>query len=94
MHIPYYARATIRSALPTVPTSRQVEALDCCLCDKPFGGQLPVPLGPTMARDSPSCNCKFTPSSALIGAATSTEQYSLTTSLSSRSMVSCLEFKL
>ncbi|MCB5909653.1 hypothetical protein [Streptomyces pinistramenti] len=47
MHIPDYARAVIRSALPTVPTSRQVGALDCCLCDKPFGDRLPVPLGPT-----------------------------------------------
>ncbi|MFE9697903.1 hypothetical protein [Streptomyces sp. NPDC006270] len=47
MHIPGYARAMIRSALPTVPTSRQVGALDCCLCDKPFEDRLPVPLGPT-----------------------------------------------
>ncbi|MBT2524825.1 hypothetical protein J7E91_05090 [Streptomyces sp. ISL-99] len=47
MHIPDYARAMIRSALPTVPTSRQLGALDCCLCNKPFGDRLPVPLGPT-----------------------------------------------
>lgn len=47
MHIPNYAYAMIRSALPTVPTSRQVGALDCCLCDKPFEDRPPVPLGPT-----------------------------------------------
>lgn len=47
MHIPHYAYAMIRSALPTVPTSRQVGALDCCLCDKPFEDRTPVPLGPT-----------------------------------------------
>ncbi|MER8071360.1 hypothetical protein ABTZ59_24000 [Streptomyces sp. NPDC094034] len=47
MHIPDYAHAMIRSALPTVPTSRQVGALDCCLCDKPFEDRSPVPLGPT-----------------------------------------------
>ncbi|CAL9319111.1 hypothetical protein [Streptomyces sp. SudanB52_2052] len=48
MHIPAYARATIRAALPTVPTSRQVGALECCLCAEPFGEELaPVPLGPT-----------------------------------------------
>ncbi|MET8980371.1 hypothetical protein ABZX85_32675 [Streptomyces sp. NPDC004539] len=48
MHIPGYAHATIRSALPTVPTSRQVSALVCCFCDDPFGKDLaPVPLGPT-----------------------------------------------
>ncbi|WP_105976000.1 hypothetical protein [Streptomyces geranii] len=48
MHIPAYARATIRAALPTMPTSRQVGALECCLCAKPFGEELgPVPLGPT-----------------------------------------------
>ncbi|MEV5989156.1 hypothetical protein AB0L85_29900 [Streptomyces sp. NPDC052051] len=47
MHIPAYAYAVIRSALPTVPTSRQVGALDCCLCDAPFEDRLPVPLGPT-----------------------------------------------
>lgn len=47
MHIPGYAHALIRSALPTVPTARQVGALDCCLCNKPFEDRLPVPLGPT-----------------------------------------------
>ncbi|MFF2213021.1 hypothetical protein [Streptomyces antibioticus] len=47
MHIPAYAHAMIRSELPTVPTSRQVGALDCCLCNKPFEDRLPVPLGPT-----------------------------------------------
>ncbi|WP_018545481.1 hypothetical protein [Streptomyces sp. LaPpAH-108] len=48
MHIPAYAYATIRAALPTVPTSRQVGALECCLCSAPFGKDLgPVPLGPT-----------------------------------------------
>ncbi|MET8540577.1 hypothetical protein ABZW03_07965 [Kitasatospora sp. NPDC004799] len=47
MHIPTYARAAIRSALPLVPTSRQVGALDCCLCDQPFDGRATVPLGPT-----------------------------------------------
>ncbi|MGA5700160.1 hypothetical protein [Peterkaempfera bronchialis] len=48
MHIPSYAHATIRAALPTVPTSRQVDCLDCCLCDEPFDGRVPVPLGPTV----------------------------------------------
>ncbi|AKN68908.1 hypothetical protein QR97_02955 [Streptomyces sp. PBH53] len=48
MHIPAYAHATIRAALPTVPTSRQVGALDCCLCGEPFGADRgAVPLGPT-----------------------------------------------
>lgn len=48
MHIPAYARATIRAALPTVPSSRQVGALECCLCAEPFGEKpAPVPLGPT-----------------------------------------------
>ncbi|MEU0697782.1 hypothetical protein ABZ349_27885 [Streptomyces niveus] len=48
MHIPDYAHAMIRSALPNVPTSRQVGALDCCLCDEPFDDHRPpVPLGPT-----------------------------------------------
>ncbi|MEU8471151.1 hypothetical protein AB0F30_25170 [Streptomyces sp. NPDC029006] len=48
MHIPSYAHGTIRAALPTMPTSRQVGGLDCCLCDEPFGADLAaVPLGPT-----------------------------------------------
>lgn len=47
MHIPDYALAMIRSALPAFPTSRQVGALECCFCDKPFEDRLPVPLGPT-----------------------------------------------
>ena len=48
MHIPSYAHATIRAALPTMPTSRHVGALDCCLCDEPFGEERgAVPLGPT-----------------------------------------------
>ncbi|MEV5876625.1 hypothetical protein AB0L75_20805 [Streptomyces sp. NPDC052101] len=48
MHIPAYAHATIRAALPGRPTSRQVGGLHCCLCDEPFGEDLaPVPLGPT-----------------------------------------------
>jgi hypothetical protein len=48
MHIPAYAHATIRAALPDMPTSRQVGALDCCLCDEPFGEDRgAVPLGPT-----------------------------------------------
>lgn len=47
MHLPPYSHATIRSALPTVPTSRQVGGLDCCLCDEPFDGKAPIPLGPT-----------------------------------------------
>ncbi|MGW3283248.1 hypothetical protein ACWDR3_01220 [Streptomyces sp. NPDC001002] len=48
MHIPAYARDTIRAALPSMPTSRQVGALDCCLCDEPFDeARGPVPLGPT-----------------------------------------------
>lgn len=47
MHLPAYARATIRAALPTFPSSRHVEAVDCCLCDLPFGDRVVVPLGPT-----------------------------------------------
>ncbi|MCM2391071.1 hypothetical protein [Streptomyces albipurpureus] len=48
MHIPAYAHATIRAALPSVPTSRQVGGLDCCMCDESFGADLaPIPLGPT-----------------------------------------------
>lgn len=47
MHIPEYAHALIRSALPAVPTSRHVGAVDCCLCDRPFEDRLPVALGPT-----------------------------------------------
>lgn len=47
MHIPAYAHATIRATLPSVPTSRQVGGLDCCLCDKSFGaGLAAIPLGP------------------------------------------------
>lgn len=49
MHIPAYAHDAIRAAaLPSMPTSRQVGGLDCCLCDKPFGKDLAaIPLGPT-----------------------------------------------
>ncbi|MFF7649627.1 hypothetical protein ACFZCY_07190 [Streptomyces sp. NPDC007983] len=47
MHIPAYAHATIRAALPTIPTSRHVGCLDCCLCDVPFNDRVPVSLGPT-----------------------------------------------
>jgi hypothetical protein len=47
VHIPDYAVSVIRAAVPHVPTSRHVRALDCCLCDKPFEDRVPVPLGPT-----------------------------------------------
>lgn len=48
MHIPAYAHDTIRAAVPSMPTSRQVGGLDCCLCDEPFGEDLAaIPLGPT-----------------------------------------------
>lgn len=48
MHIPDYARSVVRGALPRVPTSRHVRALDCCFCNAPFGEELAaVPLGPT-----------------------------------------------
>ncbi|MFJ9769429.1 hypothetical protein ACIRUY_37065 [Streptomyces erythrochromogenes] len=49
MHIPAYAHDAIRAAaLPSMPTSRQVGGLDCCLCGKPFGKDLAaIPLGPT-----------------------------------------------
>ncbi|MEU7179661.1 MULTISPECIES: hypothetical protein [Streptomyces] len=48
MHIPAYAHAAIRAAVPNMPTSRQVGGQDCCLCDKPFGEDLAaIPLGPT-----------------------------------------------
>nr|WP_244320090.1 MULTISPECIES: hypothetical protein [Streptomyces] len=48
MHIPPYAHDTIRAALPRIPTSRHVGALDCCICDEPFGeGLAAIPLGPT-----------------------------------------------
>ncbi|MFF4102269.1 hypothetical protein [Streptomyces sp. NPDC001903] len=30
-----------------MPTARHVGCLDCCLCNEPFDGRLPVPLGPT-----------------------------------------------
>ncbi|MFJ8730227.1 hypothetical protein [Streptomyces bauhiniae] len=57
MHIPDYAYALIRSALPNVPTSRQVGALDCCFCDQPFEDRLAVPLGPT--PDSGLFGCRL-----------------------------------
>lgn len=48
MHIPAYARDTIRAALPSIPTSRHVGGLNCCLCDELFGEDLAaIPLGPT-----------------------------------------------
>ncbi|WP_030751528.1 hypothetical protein [Streptomyces griseus] len=47
MHLPAYAHAAIRAALPALPSSRHVEAVDCCLCDRPFGDRVAVPLGPT-----------------------------------------------
>ncbi|AYN41691.1 hypothetical protein D9753_25615 [Streptomyces dangxiongensis] len=48
MHIPSYAHGTIRAAMPSMPTSRQVGGLDCCLCDEPFSDDLAaIPLGPT-----------------------------------------------
>ncbi|WP_334663556.1 hypothetical protein [Streptomyces cyaneofuscatus] len=48
MHIPSYAYGTIRAALPSMPTSRHVGSVDCCLCDEPFGKDLAaIPLGPT-----------------------------------------------
>lgn len=47
MHIPPYARATIRAALPTVFTTRQLDGEDCCLCERPFEGRRVVLLGPT-----------------------------------------------
>jgi hypothetical protein len=57
MHIPAYAHATIRTALPSVPTSRQVGALDCCLCDEPFGQDRgAVPLGPTSTSGLFGCS--------------------------------------
>ncbi|MFE6743081.1 hypothetical protein [Streptomyces tubercidicus] len=57
MHIPAYAHDTIRAAvLPSMPTSRQVGGLDCCLCDKPFGEDLAaIPLGPTPASGLFGC---------------------------------------
>ncbi|MFI8080613.1 hypothetical protein ACIF6L_07490 [Kitasatospora sp. NPDC086009] len=55
MHIPAYAWVMIRSAMPMVPTSRQVAALDCCLCDQPFDGRAAVPLGPTPATGLFGC---------------------------------------
>lgn len=47
MHIPAYARATIRAELPLVPTPGQVAGLDCCFCNEPFGRRAPVSLGGT-----------------------------------------------
>ncbi|OCC07660.1 hypothetical protein [Streptomyces sp. PTY087I2] len=48
MHIPAYAHAMIRAALPGMPTYRHVEGRDCCLCDESFGEDLAaIPLGPT-----------------------------------------------
>ncbi|WP_030376328.1 hypothetical protein [Streptomyces rimosus] len=60
MHIPDYAYAMIRSMLPTVPTSRQVGALDCCLCDQPFEDRPPVPLGPTPESGLFGCHACLT----------------------------------
>ncbi|MFC9390531.1 hypothetical protein [Streptomyces venezuelae] len=47
MHLPAYAHAAIRAALPSVPTARHVDAVDCCLCDRPFADRAAVPLGST-----------------------------------------------
>ncbi|MFJ5924026.1 hypothetical protein ACIQF6_15655 [Kitasatospora sp. NPDC092948] len=48
MHIPAYAHATVRAALPALPTSRQMDGRDCCACGSPFGEELgAIPLGPT-----------------------------------------------
>lgn len=57
MHIPNYARDTIRAAvLPGIPTSRQAGGLDCRLCGRPFGEDLgAVPLGPTPTSGLFSC---------------------------------------
>ncbi|WP_018654901.1 hypothetical protein [Actinomadura flavalba] len=55
MHVPAYAYATIRAALPAIPTSRQVEALDCCLCASAFDGHEPIPLGPTESSGLFAC---------------------------------------
>ncbi|MEV7415838.1 hypothetical protein [Streptomyces sp. NPDC089919] len=56
MHIPAYAHPTIRSAVPVLPTSRHVAALDCCFCDEPFGDRLPVPLGPSSTSGFFGCH--------------------------------------
>ncbi|MGP3943882.1 hypothetical protein [Streptomyces sp. 6N106] len=56
MHIPAYAYATIRTALPTVPTSRHVGCMDCCLCDEPFDDRVPVPLSPTETSGLFACH--------------------------------------
>ncbi|MFF5611808.1 hypothetical protein ACFY7B_02625 [Streptomyces albidoflavus] len=57
MHIPAYARDTIRVAvLSGMPTSRQVGGLDCRLCDRPFGENLAaIPLGPTSTSGLYGC---------------------------------------
>lgn len=61
MHIPAYAYATIRTALPSMPTSRHVGALDCCLCDEPFGEERgAVPLGPTPTSGLFGCHTCLT----------------------------------
>ncbi|MGW1429495.1 hypothetical protein ACWD6K_12865 [Streptomyces sp. NPDC002431] len=56
MHIPAYAHGTIRAALPSVPTARQLSGLDCCMCDAPFGRDLgAVPLGPDPETGPSGC---------------------------------------
>ncbi|MFJ4678589.1 hypothetical protein [Kitasatospora sp. NPDC088783] len=60
MHIPAHARAAIRSVLPMAPTSRQVAAPDCCLCDQPFDGRAAVPLGPTPTTGLLGCRDRLT----------------------------------
>lgn len=55
MHIPAYAHATIRAALPTVPAPSQVQGVNCCLCDMPFRGRVCVPLNTFTESDLKAC---------------------------------------
>ncbi|KOG08496.1 MULTISPECIES: hypothetical protein [Streptomyces] len=56
MHIPVYAHGTIRAAVPALPTVRQLESLDCCVCGAPFGRDLgAVPLGPDPGSGPSGC---------------------------------------
>ncbi|MBC3842129.1 hypothetical protein GXW82_23750 [Streptacidiphilus sp. 4-A2] len=60
MNIPAYAHAIVRSALPAVPTSRQVSGLECCLCKEAFGGQAAIALSPTSTSGLFGCRSCLT----------------------------------
>jgi hypothetical protein len=55
MHIPAYAHATIRVALPPDPTDTQAQGLNCCLCSRPFEALAPVALTLVAESDLSAC---------------------------------------